>query len=118
MNEEEYTIVYRDSIVGVNNRLIYNRRIRKFILSNEYRRSKKKLFTEVKKIFPNQKPSEKKVRIEIQIPKKNKQDIDACIKPILDSLESIFYKNDRQVDEVIARKSDIDHFFIKVFLKK
>lgn len=111
---------YCGNLVSINKRYIISRRTRSLILSKEYREFLKKLHETFKmqaKLCDIILDCKSKFRVEIEINEKHRNDIDSIVKPLLDSLEGVIYKNDRQVKSLSIEKKCIDKDVLVYFYR-
>ncbi|MEM4327004.1 MAG: RusA family crossover junction endodeoxyribonuclease [Candidatus Diapherotrites archaeon] len=105
-----FEFTYSKKIIGVNQRMTFNFKTKRLILNPSYRKSVESLRKFVITKFLGSK-TYKKVIVSIST-QRNKQDIDACIKPILDAMEGIVFENDKQVEFLTVNKSGGEFGFI------
>jgi Holliday junction resolvase RusA-like endonuclease len=105
-------INYAGKPVSINNR--YNRN---FSLTKEYRLFKEALGWKAKEIH-RESPLKCPVKVEIDLFYKGREpDADNAIKPILDSLNNIVYKDDKQVQRLSIAKFKSDKDFVTIYIK-
>lgn len=105
-------IYYHGKPVSINKRYYKN-----FSLTNEYRTFKEELGLYARQIVRGIKIFTKPLCVEITVYYKGREpDIDAYIKPILDSLQGIVYKNDKQIIRLVVVKQKSTEDKVSIYI--